>query len=409
MADQERTSNQLQSDLAALDRFGQDANGGFTRLAWSPELRAVVDWTAERMRAAGLEPEIDAAGNLIGRWQAGTGKALLVGSHLDTVTSGGRFDGALGVLTALESVRRLREQGFQPARPVWVVAFMDEEGERWNSVMIGSRAFVGDEIPPEEAGRRDDDGVALEEAMRSWGRQFADLSNARAVDRVHAYLELHCELGPVLETEGIDIGAVTEIVGLVGLRVTLGGVTNHAGTTPMPGRRDALVGAASVIRGLRDRALRSGEFTATVGAIGSRPGGIAAIPGECTFSVDLRAPEPAGLLTAREQLDDLLSAVCAAEGLSASVAEVYVLDPTPLDPDIVSTISAASQDAGLSFRRMSSGAGHDAMLLARHVPAAMIFVPSVGGIGHAPEELTEERDVENGAKVLTETVRRLAQ
>jgi hydantoinase/carbamoylase family amidase len=409
MAERRTTSSRLLAELDELDRFGRGAGGGFTRLAWSLDLRAAVDWAEQLMRDAGLGTTVDAAGNLIGRWEAGTGKAVLVGSHLDTVTAGGRFDGALGVLSALEAVRRLREQGIEPARPIWVVAFMDEEGERFGSVMLGSRAFVGDEIPPEEAERRDDDGVTLAQAMRGWGREFGELAGARAVDQVHAYLELHCELGPVLEAEGVDIGAVTEIVGLIGLSVTLSGTTNHAGTTPMQGRRDAVVGAASVISALRDRALQSGEFTATVGGIGARPGGVAAIAGECTFLVDLRAPHAAGLSAARKLLDELLSAACSTEGLSSSITEMYALEPTPMDPAIVSTTCAAAELAGLSVKRMSSGAGHDAMLLGPHVPAGMIFVPSVAGVGHAPEELTKERDIENGAAVLTEVVRRLSQ
>lgn len=401
-------NTRLHDDLAALDRFGRGEDGGFTRLAWSPELRAAIEWAGERMREAGLTTEIDPAGNLLGRWEVGEGKAVVLGSHLDTVTSGGRFDGALGVLTGLEAVLRLRDEGFQPAHPVWLVAFMDEEGERFSSAMLGSRAFVGDPIADEEAERMDVDGLSLGEAMRAWKRDFRRLGEARCIDDVHCYLELHCELGPVLEAHGIEIGVVTEIVGLVGLSVALEGTANHAGTTPMRGRRDALVGAASAITALRDRALESGRYMATVGTISTTPGGANAIPGSCTFSVDLRAGDEHGLAAAKASVNAVLAEVCEDENLTFTLTETYSLAPVPLDREMRALLSEAAEQAGVSHLPISSGAGHDAMLLAPHVPAGMVFVPSVGGVGHAPAELTLDADVENGAVVLTRALRRLA-
>lgn len=395
-------------DLSALDRFGRDEAGGFTRLAWSGELLDTLEWTAQRMRDAGLVAEIDAAGNLIGRWEMGEGKAVVIGSHLDTVTAGGRFDGALGVLTGIDVVRRLRAEGFTPSRPIWVVAFMDEEGERFNSVMLGSRAFVGEVIPADEAERRDALDVGMGEAMRTWDRDFSAIPAARRIDEVRCYVELHVELGPVLEAEGVDIGVVTEIVGLVGLSVTLAGATNHAGTTPMVGRRDALVGAAKAITALRDAALDSGRHMATVGSIRTVPGGANAIPGECTLSVDLRAPGAGGLQAARASVRAVLAKVCDEEQLTAALTETYDLPPVPLDPQIADLMERAVEREGLRHRRMPSGAGHDAMLLAPYVPAGMLFVPSVAGVGHAPEEFTSDADVARGAAALTATIRELA-
>jgi len=401
-------SSELLEDLAKLDRFGRDERGGFTRLAWSRELLGAVEWVEERMQEEGLATEIDAAGNLIGRWEVGEGPAVVIGSHLDTVTSGGRFDGALGVLTGLEVVRRLRADGFRPSRPIWVVAFMDEEGERFNSVMLGSRAFVGESIPPDEADRLDAQQVSMGEAMLTWGRNFSNVSAAKRIDDVYCYVELHVELGPVLEAEGVDIGVVTGIVGLIGLSVTLRGVTNHAGTTPMAGRRDALVGAAKAITALRDDALASTTHMATVGSISTAPGGANAIPGACTFSIDLRASTDEGLQAARRSVDAVLADVCEAERLEATVTETYSLAPVPLDDEVAEVISRASEQEGLSHVRMPSGAGHDAMLLVPHVPSGMLFVPSVAGVGHAPEEFTADDDVARGAAVLTSTVRELA-
>lgn len=403
-----RETRELLEDLAALDRFGRDDSGGFTRLAWSQELLDSVHWAAGRMREAGLATEIDAAGNLIGRWEEGEGRAVVIGSHLDTVTAGGRFDGALGVLTGLEVVRRLRAEGFRPCRPIWVVAFMDEEGERFNSVMLGSRAFVGEDVPADEMERTDADRVRMGDAMRNWDREFSQISAAKRIQDVHCYVELHVELGPVLEAEGFDIGVVSEITGLIGLSATLRGVTNHAGTTPMVGRRDALVGAAEAITALRDSAVASATYMATVGSITTVPGGANAIPGACTFSIDLRATSDPGLQAARGSVNAILAQVCEAEGLTSTVTETYFLQPVPLDTQISDVLSRAAEREGLSYRRMSSGAGHDAMLLAPHVPAGMLFVPSVAGVGHAPEEFTADDDVARGAATLTSTIRELA-
>ena len=401
-------ASELLEDLAALDRFGRDGSGGFTRLAWSKELLDSVQWAAGRMREAGMATEIDHAGNLIGRWEEGDGRAVVIGSHLDTVTSGGRFDGALGVLTAVDVVRRLRAEGFRPSRPIWVVAFMDEEGERFNSVMLGSRAFVGEPVPVDEADRTDARHVSMGEAMRSWDREFSEISAAKRIEDVHCYVELHVELGPVLEAAGVDIGVVTEIVGLIGLSVTLHGVTNHAGTTPMAGRRDALVGAAKAIAAMRDQALESSTHMATVGSISTVPGGANAIPGACTLSIDLRASTDEGLHAARRSVDAILADVCEGEGVHATVTQTYLLAPVPLDQEIVEVTSRVAEQEDLSHMRMASGAGHDAMLLAPHVPAGMIFVPSVAGVGHAPEEFTTDDDVARGAVALTSVIRELA-
>jgi len=398
-----RHPEELLEDLSALDRFGLDKAGGFTRLAWSEELRGAVEWAQGRMHETGLATEIDNAGNLIGRWEAGSGTALVIGSHLDTVRSGGRFDGALGVLAGIDVIRRLRARGFQPSRPIWVAAFMDEEGERFQSVMLGSRAFVGDLIPGEEGERSDSGGMTMARPMRDWDRQFPELAAARRVQDVHCYLELHAELGPVLDATGIDIGVVTEIVGLLGLAVTLEGLTNHAGTTPMVGRRDALVGAAKIISALREQALSLGH-SATVGSIAVAPGGANAVPGRCTFSIDLRAPNEAGLRAARKAVDATLAQVCEIERLQVNVEETYYLPPVPLDNELAATISSAAEQEGLSHMLMSSGAVHDAGTLAPHVPAAMILLPSVGGVGHSPAERTTDGDVARGTAVLTRVV-----
>jgi allantoate deiminase len=392
------------ASLDDLARIGGGADGGVTRVAWSPELFAAYAWAEERMRALGLEVEVDPAGNLLGRWQAGEGKAVLVGSHLDTVPSGGRLDGALGVVAALHAVRLLQDEGFQPARPLWVVAFMDEEGTRFNAALFGSRAFAGEAV--EGVGDRvDAGGTTLRDAMRTAGYALDRAGEAARIGDVGAYVELHIEQGPVLVGEGIDIGVVTGIVGLRGYRVRLRGEANHAGTTPMELRRDAFAAAARIALELRAFARGRERVTSNVGRIAVAPGGANVVPGFAEFTIDVRATTPAGI----RELEDVVAAtverVAQEEGVEAELDQTFALEPLELDERLVETVERAAASEGASSRRLPSGAGHDAMVIGRHVPAAMIFVPSRGGISHSPDEYTHPSQVELGMRVLAAALR----
>jgi hydantoinase/carbamoylase family amidase len=320
--------------------------------------------------------------------------AVLTGSHLDTVPRGGRFDGALGVLAALEAVRILKREGLEPRRPLWLVSFNDEEGARFRTGMLGSRAFVGD-VDTEDWRRR---GVA--DAMADAGFDFDRLGEARAVDHVGAYLELHIEQGPVLEHAGVDVGIVTGVVGLLGFRARLLGEANHAGTTPMELRRDALAGAARAVLALRDEARERDDMTANVGMCTVAPGGFNVIPGVADFSVDVRSPTPEGFARVDRFVRETLGRIAEEEGLTLELEETHRLEPVPLDPALQDVLERSAADAGASHMRMASGAGHDAMVLGRHVPAAMLFVPSRGGVSHNPDEYTAPEQCELGARVL---------
>jgi allantoate deiminase len=390
----------LTAELEDAARIGADA-GGVSRFAWTPELAQANEWFLARLHALGLETQVDAAGNVIGRWDEGEGTAVLVGSHLDTVPRGGRFDGALGVLSALESVRTLKAEGVALKRPLWIVSFNDEEGSRFQTGMLGSRAFVGD-LDLDDWRKR-----GVDEAMSAAGYDFERLPEARAADRVGAYLEVHIEQGPVLEQEGIDIGIVTGIAGMLGFRVRLIGEANHAGTTPMAVRRDALAGAARVVLALREAALKRGDITANVGVLTVTPGGFNVIPGVAEFTIDVRAGEPEVFSSLDALVLETLERVADEEQLGVEVSETHRKPPTPLDPDLQDLLAESAAEVGASARRMPSGAGHDAMVLAKRVPAAMLFVPSRGGISHSPEEFTAPELCELGAKVLTCAVRRL--
>jgi allantoate deiminase len=396
----------LADDLESAARFGAH-DGGVTRLAWTPELLEAYAWLAARARELGLEADVDGAGNLVARWQAGEAKAAVVGSHLDTVPQGGHYDGTLGVLAGLHAIGLLRERGFEPRRPIWLVSFMDEEGARFGTALFGSRAFAGDDV----AGlleREDADGVSLREAIAVAGLDAARVTDARRIDEVETYLELHIEQGPVLERAGADIGIVTAIVGLIGYRVRLTGEANHAGTTPMELRRDALAGAARVVLALRDEARRREGMTANVGRIAVEPGASNAVPGICEFTIDVRASSAAGLAEAEAFVRETLDRVADDEALELDVHETYRLDAVELDRGLADVLEDAARAEGASTLRLPSGAGHDAMVIAPHVPTAMVFVPSRGGISHSPREFTPPEQCELGARVLARALEALA-
>jgi hydantoinase/carbamoylase family amidase len=390
----------LAAELEAAALIGAD-EGGVSRFAWTPELAEANAWLSGRLGALGLEAETDAAGNVVGRWSTGEGKAVLVGSHLDTVPRGGRYDGALGVLAALEAVRTLRAEGVEPSRPLWVVSFNDEEGSRFQTGMLGSRAFCG-ELDVEDWRRR---GVA--DAMTRAGFEFDRLPEARGVDDVAAYLELHIEQGPVLEQSGEDLGIVTAITGLLGFRVRFLGAANHAGTTPMEARRDALAGAARIVLAVREEARAREGMTANVGKLSVEPGGFNVIPGLAELTIDVRSPTAEGFERAEAFVRETVERVGTEEELGVEVSVTHRKPPVALDGGLQDTLIEAAEAEGASYRRMPSGAGHDAMVLAHRVPAAMVFVPSRGGISHSPDEYTPPEQCELGARVLTRAVRTL--
>ncbi|MDQ1732713.1 MAG: allantoate deiminase [Pseudonocardiales bacterium] len=389
-------------ELALIGGNGRAVN----RFAWTPELLAASRWLVQRLHELGLEAEIDPAGNVLGRWQAGDGPAVLVGSHLDTVPEGGRFDGALGVLSALEAIRRLKDEGFEPAQPLWIAAFNDEEGTRFGTTMFGSAAFVGDD-QAELRDRVSTDGVPLSEAMRAAGFDFDLVPRACLIGSVGCYLELHIEQGPRMELQRMDTAVVTGIVGVRGYRVELRGETNHAGTTPMENRRDALAGASRVVLALRDAALSAGDITVNVGRIDVQPGGTNVVPGTAVFFVDARAADPQRFASLDALVRECVGTAAAQERLTIEISPTHEHPPTPMDPALQQLLGDEMRAAGLTWGELSSGAGHDAQVLARHVASAMLFVPSQGGISHSPDEFTPSEQREPGVAVLTAALRKL--
>jgi len=322
------------------------------------------------------------------------------------VIDAGIYDGCYGVLAGLEVVETLKSAGLVPARPIAVAAFTNEEGVRYAPDMMGSLVHAGGLSVDAALATVGTDGAVLGAELERIGYAGA---HAPGFLTPHAYLELHVEQGPVLDREGVAIGAVENLQGISWQRVTIAGAANHAGTTPMSMRRDAGHAAARVVTFLRDRAIASNTPTvATVGCMAFEPNAINVIPARATFTVDLRDPDEQRLQAEEAALADYLEQLATAEQVTVAVERLARFAPVVFDSAIVRLVEEAARERGLAVRRMTSGAGHDAQMIARIAPAAMIFVPSVGGISHSPDEHTEETDLVAGANVLLDVVARLA-
>ena len=360
----------------------------------------VGGWLATR----GATVRRDAAANLFARFP-GEGATVLVGSHLDSVPEGGRFDGALGVLCAVEAVESLVDAEVKLRRPIEVVAWADEEGARFGVGLFGSTAAFG-RLPRGVADRRDRDGISIAEALRALGEHGEPADARRDPTELAAYLELHIEQGPRLETAGLALGVVSDIVGIYHARIAIRGRADHAGATVMTARADALAAASEMVLAVERIARSRSDSVGTVGEIAVRPGAKNVVPGECIFSLDLRA--------AREH-DDLVRAVvdavtniASARRVEASVDDLARVPATPLDPTIRDVLKRAAKSVGVDAPMLVSGAGHDAQNPALSgVPTGMIFVRSTGG-SHTPREFASIDDAAIGAQALANAIKELA-
>lgn len=394
-------SNRLWDDLTTLGSFSAPSEaGGVTRRAWSKEYFAAEQWLVSRFEDAGLRVEIDAAHNVWGKWEAGSTPAVVAGSHIDSVPSGGRFDGCLGVLGALEAVRALRTAGHRPARQLWLVAWMEEEGSAFGQSLFGSRAFVGELDIDASRDRTDHEGRTLDEVLTTAGHRFADLHRLpKAVGQLGAYLELHIEQGPILEQRAIPIGVVTDIVGIEHGAVCFTGRANHAGGTPMDLRQDASVGLARGVAEARRLALQHG-LRATTGQLSTSPGASNVIPGAASFSLDARHRDGSVLDGYVHALTGACEQIARDEHLDVSYEHAYRLNPVPLDANMQARLADACAATAVGHISILSGAGHDAMVLAPRLPTGMLFVPSRNGMSHAPSEYSTPDQCALGAQVL---------
>src|SRR5436305_1620870 len=395
----------LWASLMELAQIGATAKGGVCRLAASDldgeARRLFIRWCEE----AGCAVRVDEIGNIFARrpGRDATLPPVMTGSHLDTQPTGGKFDGAYGVLAALEVVRTLNDLGYETEAPIEVVAWTNEEGSRFSRAMVGSGVFAGIFDHANGLTRPDNvSGVALGAELERIG--FA--GPAPVGDRpVRAYFEAHIEQGPILEAAGLPIGVVTGAQGQRWYEVTVTGQEAHAGPTPMPRRRDALVGAARMIDAVNRIGHAHAPYAcATVGFVQVSPNSRNTIPGRVFFTVDFRHPDNAVLSAMDGELREVCKAAAAAIGLETEVKEFWYFPPTPFDPELVATVREAAETQGYPYQDIVSGAGHDAVYLARVAPTAMIFVPCIGGISHNEIEDAKPEDLTAGCNVLLNAV-----
>ena len=389
----------LEQSIEELGRIGETPRGGLTRLALSDEDRRGRDWMVARMGEAGLHVTVDRMGNIFGeRAGAAALPPVMMGSHVDSVPTGGKYDGQLGVLCALEAIRSLNDHQIHTRHPVTLVIFTNEEGARFQPAMIASGVMAGKIALEDAYNARDKDGIRLVDELERIGYLGPEPCVPRAF---RAYLELHIEQGPCLEEEKLSVGVVEGIVAISWSRLTIHGVQDHAGPTPMRIRHDALVAAAEVITGVRGIArVLGGNAVTTVGNLTVSPNIVNAIPGRVTLSIDLRDPRTETLDRARPMLDTLVREACAREGVRYELEHYWQVPYTPFTPDVVAAVERAAKTVGARWRRILSGAGHDAQYMAAIGPTAMIFVPSHGGRSHCEEEFTAIEDIEDGANTL---------
>ena len=390
------------SRISALAEISPIEGGGNCRLALTDEdmhgRNLLVDW----MRECNLEISIDAIGNIIGIWNVGIGAPVMSGSHIDTVRTGGRFDGCYGVLAALEVIETCQQAGVTPTRPLAVGIFTDEEGARFAPDMLGSLVYVGG-MPLEEAL----DVIAIDGAKLGDELVRIGYSGVAPCPGLvpHAFVELHIEQGPMLEANGVRIGAVTSVQGISWQEVTIMGQSNHAGTTPMSLRHDPAFVAAEITVFLRQLAKEmGGDQVCTVGKVDIHPNLTNVVAAKATITLDVRNTDEELLKSAESKIAEYLQVVASAEGVKITTRELARFEPVVFDDRVIDCVERFAKDQGNSVQRMPSGAGHDAQMLARVCPSGLIFVPSVKGISHNPSEFTETDDLIAGANILLHTM-----
>ncbi|MFP1678492.1 allantoate amidohydrolase [Alloalcanivorax sp. C16-2] len=388
-------------ELAALS----ETPDALTRVYLSPEHQRANALTGDWMREAGMTVWQDSVGNICGRYEGATpdASALLLGSHLDTVRDAGRYDGMLGVLTAIETVRHLHQQNRRLPLAVEVVGFGDEEGTRFGITLLGSRGLAGT-WPGEWLEKEDEQGTRVVDALRDFGLDPHRLSDAaRPLGEIAAYLELHIEQGPCLEQADLALGVVTAINGARRLNCTFTGQAGHAGTVPMGQRRDALAGAAEWMTEIERTTRAAGQDrVATVGALQCKPGAVNVIPGQARLSLDIRGPEEEPLEALLEDLLARAHAIAERRGLTFEADEFYRIAATACDTSLQQHLANAVTDVQGSAPHLPSGAGHDAIAMADHWPVAMLFVRCKGGISHHPAESVTTADVAQAIQAYTQ-------
>lgn len=402
----------LEEHFEQLASIGKEQSGGFTRLAFSDEDWKARDIVIDFMKQAGLTIRIDAFGNIIGRREGSNPEAAVVmtGSHIDSVPSGGNYDGVVGVLGAIEAVQCLEEAGEKNYHPIEVVVFMAEESSRFGVATLGSKAFCGKLSVTQLESLTDKQGVSLAEALRQRGLTPEHIEQARYEGEIKAFLEMHIEQGKVLETSGKQIGVVTGIAAPTRMRVIVTGLADHSGATPMNMRRDALAAAAEIILKVEELA-RSEAHNAVVGTTGiikADPGVMNVIPGKVELGIDIRGIDGESKERVLHKLTAAFDSIQSERGVGIAVTTISNDTPVKLSKDMAAFLLEICQQYSYPASLMPSGAGHDAMHIAHDVPTGMLFIPSRGGISHNPAEYAKIEDVAAAAEILAAGIKKLA-
>ncbi len=398
-----------------LDRLAESApgtDGGVTRLSYTPAYKRGMELVRGFMQQAGMAVRVDPLGNIFGRYpgQDESLAAVLAGSHLDSVPNGGRFDGALGLMAAIECVNAWHDAGWRPRRPVEVVAMLEEEGTQFGVVMFGSQVLTGGMKAESPAQIINAEGKSVAAMLQEWGLDKNAFQSA-CLDpaKFRCYLEMHIEQGEELHRHRIPCGLVTDIVGIYRCWITITGKANHAGTTRMERRKDALVAASHLIQKSFEAALQSSDrYVATVGRLEVSPGVINIVPGEVSMPIEIRSITRTEIEVAEEWLAAEFRTIDAKYGVKTEIAKTSFVPPTHLDEGIVAVLRRAAEAAQVKYLEMPSWAGHDAQVMASAMPAAMIFVPSIDGVSHAPQENTSWEDIDLGLRVYLGALTELA-
>lgn len=404
--------NRMRNDFSKIVGFTKTPNNGCTRFSYSDEDRQAREYLLSQMQDLGLSVKVDAVGNIRAIHGREIDKpSIMIGSHIDTVENGGKYDGLTGVLVALEIIRVLKEEQVKLSRPVELIIFTEEEGSNFGITMLGSKVMTGRYGVADLQSIKNGDGDSVYDVAKKFGLRVdrAD-KDVLKKEEVNAMIELHIEQGAVLETQHKSVGIVQAIAGMKTFKVTLEGDSNHAGTTPMNLRRDPLAGAATIISHIRQVAKNAALPTtvATVGKITCQPNMPNVIPQKVAFLVDVRDVEAEGIDVITNELTEKVNAVATEEKLQSKIELIGASDPVKLSSIIVQAIEETASEHSYNYMKMNSGAVHDAAMMTDFTDVGMIFIPSMGGKSHCPEEYTREEDIKSGGDLLLHVVKHLA-
>jgi len=402
------SENRIHHHIQELSKFTETPGEGVTRLTYSKEDMQARQYIKEKMIEYGLQVHEDGIGNIFGKLEGSKKEApsVLIGSHFDSVPHGGAYDGTAGVVVGLEIAALFQENNIAPQYPLEIIAMIEEEGTRFGDAMMGSRSIAGNISDEDLDSIQDKQGVSIREAMRECHLD-SSLPRKRDSDTLKAFIEMHIEQGPILESKQLPVGIVQSIVGLTQLDVVIKGQAGHAGTTPMHNRSDALITASSIITELPDIAKKESEDSViTTGTLQVYPNGANVIPGEVTFTVDIRSSQDQHVKNMIVEVKELVKQF-QRNGIQVDIKQKTYIKPKALDPTIQQLLIDKSEKLNLEHCFMNSGAGHDAMVLSDITKAGMIFIPSENGLSHCPEEYSETYDIANSVDVIFESVKEL--